>query len=75
MRRAYAASGIQPGESGPRPRSTKARSSSRASDLRRQKVDERTLQVLLGHRDARSTLRYARLADEALVEVIRKPKK
>ena len=44
---------------------------SRASDLLRQGVSERVLQVLLGHRDVRSTRRYARLADEALVEAIR----
>jgi hypothetical protein len=44
---------------------------SRATDLLRQGVSERTLQALLGHRDARSTRRYARLADEALVQAIR----
>jgi len=44
---------------------------SRATDLLRQGVSERVLQVLLGHRDARSTRRYARLADEALVDAIR----
>jgi site-specific recombinase XerD len=44
---------------------------SRATDLLRQGVSERVLQVLLGHRDARSTRRYARLADEALVAAIR----
>lgn len=33
-------------------------------------VPERTLQALLGHRDARSTRRYARLADVALVEAL-----
>jgi len=37
---------------------------SRATDLLRQGVSERVLQALLGHRDARSTGRYARLADE-----------
>ncbi|HBZ70703.1 MAG TPA: hypothetical protein DEP35_13605 [Deltaproteobacteria bacterium] len=44
---------------------------SRATDLLRQKIDERTLQVLLGHRDSKSTRRYARLANQALVEAIR----
>jgi len=44
---------------------------SRATDLLRQKVDERTLQVLLGHRDAKSTRRYARLANQALVDALR----
>jgi site-specific recombinase XerD len=48
---------------------------SRATDLLRQKVDERTLQGLLGQRDAKSTRRSARLAAEALLEVIRRPKK
>ncbi len=43
---------------------------SRATDLLRLGVSERVLQALLGHRDARSTRRYARLADEALVEAI-----
>lgn len=44
---------------------------SRAIDLLRQGVSERVLQALLGHRDARSTRRYARFADEALVDAIR----
>jgi len=44
---------------------------SRATDLLRQGVSERVLQALLGHRDARSTRRYARLSDEALVDAIR----
>ena len=39
---------------------------SRATDLLRQGVSERMLQALLGHRDARSTRRYARLADAAV---------
>jgi Phage integrase family len=42
-----------------------------ATDLLRQGVSERVLQALLGHRDTRSTRRYARLADEALVAAIR----
>jgi integrase len=33
-------------------------------------VSERTLQTLLGHQDARSTRRYARLGDAALVEAL-----
>jgi integrase len=44
---------------------------SRATDLLRQGVSERVLQALLGRRDARSTRRYARLADEALMAAIR----
>ena len=44
---------------------------SRATDLLHQGVSERVLQALLGHREARSTRRYARLADEALVDAIR----
>ena len=40
----------------------------RATDLLRQGVSEPVLQALVGHRDARSTRRYARLSDEALVE-------
>jgi len=47
---------------------------SMATDLLRRGVHERTIQVLLGHRDARSTRRYARLADQALVEAIRLPR-
>jgi hypothetical protein len=43
----------------------------RATDLLRQGVSERVLQALIGHRDARSTRRYARLSDEALVDAIR----
>jgi site-specific recombinase XerD len=43
---------------------------SRATDLLLQGVPERVIQALLGHRDARSTRRYARLADSALVEAI-----
>ena len=43
---------------------------SRATDLLLQGVPERVLQALLGHRDARSTRRYARLADSALVDVL-----
>jgi len=43
---------------------------STATHMLRRGVQERTIQALLGHRDARSTRRYARLADEALVEAI-----
>lgn len=44
---------------------------SRATDLLRQGVSERVLEALLGHRDERSTQRYARLVDEALVDALR----
>ena len=43
---------------------------SRATDLLRQGVPERVLQAILGHRDVRSTRRYARLADQAVVEAL-----
>lgn len=43
---------------------------SRATDLLRQGVPERLIQALLGHADLRSTRRYARLADAALVELL-----
>ena len=42
-----------------------------ATDAVRRGVDEYRLQKFLGHADARSTRRYARLADEALVSVLR----
>ena len=42
-----------------------------ATDAIRRGVSERVLQVYLGHADARSTRRYARLSDEALVSVLR----
>ena len=42
-----------------------------ATDAVRRGVSERALQAFLGHRDARSTRRYARLSDEALVTVLR----
>lgn len=45
-----------------------------ATELLRQGVSERVLQALLGHRDPRSIRRYARLADQALVEAIRRRK-
>jgi integrase len=44
---------------------------STATEMLRRGVQERTIQGLLGHRDLRSTHRYARLADEAVVEAIR----
>jgi integrase len=44
---------------------------STATEMLRRGVQERTIQGLLGHRDLRSTRRYARLADEAIVEAIR----
>jgi hypothetical protein len=37
-------------------------------------VPERALQSFLGHADVRSTRRYARLADGALLEVLRPPR-
>ena len=44
-----------------------------ATDAIRRRVPERSLQAYLGHADAASTRRYARLADQALLEVIRPP--
>jgi integrase len=44
-----------------------------ATDALRRKVPERALQAFLGHADTRSTRRYARMADEALVSVLRRP--
>jgi len=43
----------------------------RATELVRAGIEERLVQLLLGHADVRSTRRYARLAPTALVEVIR----
>jgi hypothetical protein len=37
-------------------------------------VPERALQSFLGHADVRSTRRYARMADGALLEVLRPPR-
>ena len=42
-----------------------------ATDAVRRGVSERALQTFLGHSDARSTRRYARMSDEALVSVLR----
>ena len=36
-------------------------------------MPERHLQVFLGHKNVESTRRYARLADNALLEVLRRP--
>ncbi len=44
-----------------------------ATDAVRRGVGERQLQAFLGHKDARSTRRYARLGDEALISVLRPP--
>ncbi len=43
---------------------------STATDLKRRGVDDRVLQKFLGHRDPRSVEHYARLSDQALVDVI-----
>lgn len=45
-----------------------------ATDALRRGRSEREVQALLGHADPRSTRRYARLADDALVDVIRRPR-
>jgi hypothetical protein len=42
-----------------------------ATDAVRRGVSERALQRFLGHADLRSTRRYAKMADEALVTVLR----
>jgi integrase len=42
-----------------------------ATDAVPRGVSERALQTFLGHSDARSTRRYARMSDEALVSVLR----
>ena len=42
-----------------------------ATDAARRGVQERHIQAFLGHADVRSTRRYARLADQALVTVLR----
>ena len=44
-----------------------------ATDAIRRGVPERHLQVFLGHKNVESTRRYARLADNALLEVLRPP--
>ena len=46
---------------------------STATELRRQGVPLDVIQKLCGHRDPRSTEVYAKLADQALVEAIRRP--
>jgi len=47
---------------------------SMATDAIRRGVSERHLQTFLGHRNVQSTRRYARLADNAMLEVLRPPK-
>ena len=42
-----------------------------ATDAVRRGVSERALQTFLGHTDIRSTRRYARLSEEALISVLR----
>jgi integrase len=44
---------------------------SAATAWKRQGADDRTIQAILGHTDGRSVERYARLADQAVVEVLR----
>ena len=44
-----------------------------ATDAIRRGVPERHLQRFLGHASIESTRRYARLADNALLEVLRQP--
>jgi integrase len=46
---------------------------SMATDAMRRGVSERALQRFLGHTSVQSTRRYARLADNALLEVLRSP--
>jgi integrase/recombinase XerC len=46
---------------------------SMATDAMRRGVSERALQRFLGHASVQSTRRYARLADSALLEVLRPP--
>jgi integrase len=45
-----------------------------ATDAAARGVSERALQTFLGHADVRSTRRYARMADSALLEVLRPPR-
>jgi integrase len=47
---------------------------STATELRRQGVPLDVIQKLCGHRDPRSTEVYTKLADQALVEAIRRPR-
>jgi integrase len=44
---------------------------SAATEWKRQGADDRTIQAILGHTDGRSVARYARLADQAVIEVLR----
>jgi len=45
-----------------------------ATDALLRGVPERSLQAYLGHADVRSTRRYARLSNQALIDVIRRPR-
>jgi hypothetical protein len=45
-----------------------------ATDAAARGVSERALQTFLGHADVRSTRRYARMADSALLDVLRPPR-
>ena len=45
-----------------------------ATDAVARGVSERALQTFLGHADVRSTRRYARMADGALLDVLRPPR-
>jgi integrase len=44
---------------------------SAATEWKRQGADDRVIQSILGHADKRSVERYARLADGAVLEVLR----
>ncbi len=44
---------------------------SAATEWKRRGADDRTIQTILGHSDGRSVERYARMADGAVVEVLR----
>ncbi len=44
---------------------------SAATEWKRAGADDRTIQAILGHTDRRSVERYARLADGAVVEVLK----
>ena len=47
---------------------------STATELRRQGIPLDVIQRICGHRDKRSTEVYAQLADQAIVEAIRRPR-
>ncbi len=44
---------------------------SAATEWKRQGADDRTIQAILGHTDGRSVERYARMTNQAVVEVLR----